>query len=221
MVTSRPPKSATGGALVDATGHLIGVLGSEFKGDRVARQTSPGAATAVNWYRFTIDYSARERQRLAQPVTLGIDNFNLLTPQVTRTKLAGSFGLGGQRGILIDGVRPGSPAAKAGLRGARQLLKYHGKWVQADGSWVGVGGDIMLALDGTPTYNPEDVDEFLRHATPGSVVAVRVLRLRTNALRDVPEGLPLRPQRWLLRHYWRPVTLKVTLGPPMTGWWSW
>jgi hypothetical protein len=40
-------------------------------------------------------------------------------------------------------------------------------------------GDILLALDGTPTYKEEDVVGFLRHATPGSVAAVRVLRLLT------------------------------------------
>jgi len=221
MVTSSPPKSATGGALVDATGHLIGVMGSLFKGDRVARQRSAGAATAVNWYRFTIDYSAHDRQKLALPVTLGIDACFRLTPRATRTKLARSFGLGGQKGFLIEGVMPGSPAAKAGLRGARQLLQFNGKWVQADGSWYAMGGDIMLALNGTRTYNEKDVVGFLRHATPGSVVAVRVLRLRANAARHALDGPPQRPQRWLLRHYWRPVTHKVTLGPPMTVWWIW
>lgn len=125
---------------------------------------------------------------------LGIDSILPLTPDVTGTKLARSFGLGGQRGIRITGVVPGSPAAEAGLRGARQLLKVNGKWVQADGVWCGMGGDIMLGLDGRPTYDREGVIEFLRHATPGSVVAVRVLRFRTGALRYVPEGLASRSQ---------------------------
>ncbi len=153
------------------------------------------------------------------PVTLGIDRIDYLTPEVTGTKLARSFGLGGRQGILLEGLAPGGPAAKAGLRDARQLLKVDGAWVQDDGSWVGVGGDIMLALDGTPTYDREDVDDFLRSATPGQVVAVSVLRFRTSALRDVPVGP--HSQRWLLRHYWRPVTLKVTLGPATPVTWNW
>ena len=82
-----------------------------------------------------------------------------------------------------------------------------------------IGGDIMLALDGTPTYSEEDVDEFLRHATPGSVVAMRVLRFRADAARQAPEGP--HSQRWLLRHYWRPMTLKVTLGPATPVTWNW
>ena len=223
IVTNCRPKPAAGGALVDATGHLIGVMGplAADPNVRLKRNTNPDTAYAVNWYRNTISATALVVQRNAQPVTLGIDAYLPLTPQVTRTKQARSFGLGGQRGILLEGVVPGGPAAKAGLRGARQLLIYKGKWVQADGTWYGMGGDIMLALDGTPTHNPQDVVGFLRHATPGSVVAVRVLRLRTTAARHVPEGLPLHPQRWLLRRYWRPVTLKVTLGPAKPVFWIW
>ena len=119
------------------------------------------------------------------------------------------------------GGLPGSPAAKAGLRGARQLLKYNGKWVQDDGSWYGVGGDIMLSLDGKPTYTEEDVVGFLRHATPGSVVAVRVLRFRASALRQAPQDVALRSQQWLHRHYWRPMTINVTLAPPKPVYWIW
>ncbi len=225
MVTSNPTKSPMGGALVDTTGHLIAVMGPGYKNATEATGyrnlgalAGPGAATGVNYYRFTVDGVARGMQEYAQPVTLGIDYWGVLTPEATRTKLARSFGLGEQQGILIGGVMPGSPAAKAGLRGARQLLKYNGKWVQDDGSWYGVGGDIMLALDGTPTYTEEDVVGFLRHATPGSVVAVSALRFRSGALMTAPEGLS---QQALHRHYWRPMTVKVTLGPEKPVSWIW
>ena len=228
IVTSNPTKSPTGGALVDSTGHLIGVMGPAYNNaagpapyKNVAGLTSPGAATAVNWYRNFIPNTARLVQQYASPVTLGLDYYGALTLQDTKSKLARSFGLGGQQGILIGGVVPGSPAAKAGLRGAWQLLQHNGKWVQADGTWVGMGGDIMLALDGTPTYSEEDVVGFLRHATPGSVVAVRVLRFRTSALRQAPEGLASRSQQWLLHHYWRPMTINVTLGPAKPVYWIW
>jgi len=228
MVTSSPPKSPTGGALVDATGHLVGVLGPGYNDitgtapyKNVSWTTSPGAATGVDYYRFMIDATERAMHTYARPVTLGIYKYAVLTTEVTKSKLARSFGLGGQKGILIEGIVPGSPVAKAGLRDAWHLLKIDGKWVQADGTWDGLGGDIMLAHDGTPTYTEEDVDAFLRHATPGSVVALRVLRLRTDAYRHAPAGLPLRPQRWLLRHYWRPLTLKVTLGPARPVYWIW
>jgi len=228
MVTSSPSTSPTGGALVDATGHLIGVMGPLYKNPTgpaalkgVTALTGPGAATAVDIYQLDVDYVAHEMRTAAQPVTLGIVKDAVLTPQVTKTKLARSFGLGGQRGILIEGVEHGGPAAKAGLRGARQLLKVEGKWVGPDGDWVGVGGDIMLALDGTPMYSHDDLWRFLQHATPGSVVAVRLLRFRTSALRQAPAGLAQHSQQWLLRHYWRPMTVKVTLGPALRGHWIW
>ena len=223
MVTSSPTRSPRGGALVDSAGQLIGVMGPWYRlpaepSTVPPTLTGPGSAVAASLYRSFID-NAQYYMQSDLPVTLGIDRIDYLTPEVTGTKLARSFGLGGQRGILIEGITPGSPVAKAGLRDARQLLKVNGKWVQADGSWVGVGGDIMQALDGRPTYTQEDVDGFLRHATPGHVVAIRVLRFRANAFRDVPVGP--HSQRWLLRHYWRPVTLKVTLGPATPVTWNW
>ncbi|MCX6373950.1 MAG: AAA family ATPase, partial [Actinobacteria bacterium] len=223
MVASSPTKSPRGGALVDKTGHIVGVMGPWYRlpdepSSVPPTLASPGAAVAGSVYRGMID-NAQRGMRADLPVTLGIDRIDYLTPQVTGTKLARSFGLDGQRGILIEGVMPGSPVAEAGLRGARQLLKVNGKWVQADGSWYGIGGDIMLALDGTPTYQREDVDAFLRHATPGSVVAMRVLRLRTDAARQMAEGP--HSQRWLVRHYWRPVTLKVVLGSATPVSWNW
>ena len=228
LATDRPPKSPTGGALVDETGHLVGVMGPGYKDvagaapyKKVDWTTSPGAATGVDFYRSTLDYTKRSIEEYAQPVTLGIDYYGVLTPGETGTKLARSFGLGGQRGILIGGVMPGSPAAKAGLRGALQLLKFKGKWVQDDGSWVGVGGDIVQALDGTPTYDEEDVVGFLRHKTPGAVVAVRLLRFRADALENAPQDAASRSQEWLLRHYWRPVTVEVALGPEKPVYWIW
>jgi hypothetical protein len=184
-------------------------------------RSSPGAATGVDYYRFMIDAVGRATKEFAQPVTLGIDHYAVLTPEVNRSELARSFGLGDQAGILIEGVMPSGPAAKAGLRDAWGLLKIDGKWVRADGGWDGLGGDILISLDGTPTNTEEDVAGFLKHATPGSVVAMRVLRLRTSTFRQAPEGLPLRSQRWLLRHYWRMLTLKVTLGPAKPVYWIW
>jgi S1-C subfamily serine protease len=168
-----------------------------------------------------IDNARLSAQEGGLPVALGLDYFGVLTLEDTRTELARSFGLSGQRGILIGGVVPGSPAANAGLRGAEQLLQHNGKWVQPDGTWVGFGGDLILALDGTPAYSEADVLGFLQRATPGRVVAVRVLRFKTSALRQAPAGLAQRSQEWLLHHYWRPMTVEVTLGAPTPVSWNW
>jgi class 3 adenylate cyclase/S1-C subfamily serine protease len=228
MVTSNPSRSPLGGALVDTTGHLIGVMGPAYKNlsgtaayKNIAALTSPAAATGVAWYHRAIDNTALSAKTAAQPVTFGIDKEGVLTPEVTRTKLARSFGLGGQRGILIEGVEPGGPAARAGLRGAVQLVQFNGRWLQSDGDWVGVGGDVMLTLDGTAMRSHEDLSGFLRRATPGSEVSVRLLRFRSGALRTASAGLAPHSQEWLLHHYWRPMTAKVTLGPAPPVYWIW
>ena len=80
LATNRPPKSPTGGALVDETGHLIGVMGPGYKDATGAAPykkldwtTSPGAATGVDFYSSTIDFTQLAIEKNAQPVTFGID----------------------------------------------------------------------------------------------------------------------------------------------------
>jgi S1-C subfamily serine protease len=57
-------------------------------------------------------------------------------------------------GVRFSDVRPGSPAAKAGLK----------------------GGDILLEYDGKPIHNLYDFTDALRRSKVGQVVEVKVLR---------------------------------------------
>jgi 2-alkenal reductase len=75
-----------------------------------------------------------------------------------------------QWGVLIDQVVPGSPADEAGLRGATEDVEV---WdVQ-----VGVGGDIILAIDG---YELRDFDTLIaylvRETSVDQQVTLTVLR---------------------------------------------
>ena len=64
-------------------------------------------------------------------------------------------------GALVRRVAPGSPAAKAGLKAA---------------SSSGEGGDLIVAIGGTPIAGPDDVINAVTAKKPGDSVTVVVLR---------------------------------------------
>lgn len=65
----------------------------------------------------------------------------------------------------------GSPADRAGLRGATQI-------VTVSGQEVPLGGDIILAVEGIPASaaNADRIRQASNHLTPGSPFRVRILR---------------------------------------------
>jgi putative serine protease PepD len=65
-------------------------------------------------------------------------------------------------GAVIQRVTPSSPAAKAGLRAAS--------------SASGEGGDVIVAVDGKPIGEPDDVAAAIDRRAPGDRVTIVVLR---------------------------------------------
>ncbi|MEM2875603.1 MAG: trypsin-like peptidase domain-containing protein [Candidatus Bathyarchaeia archaeon] len=94
---------------------------------------------------------------------LGITGINL-----TR-EISDYYELPVERGVLIAGVEPGSPADKAGIR----------------------RGDIILELDGRGVDRIEDLRLVLRERRPGDTVTVSILRgFRKETLEVVLERMP-------------------------------
>ncbi|MGY1828128.1 S1C family serine protease [Blastococcus sp. SYSU DS0541] len=88
-----------------------------------------------------------------------------LTPQI-----AEQFGVPGTDAVIVAAVVPGSPAAQAGI----------------------APGDLVVAVDGSPTTAPEDVLAALRARDPGDRVTVTV-RSPDGEERDVDVVLTARP----------------------------
>jgi S1-C subfamily serine protease len=78
-------------------------------------------------------------------------------------------GLETQQGAYIASVSEGGPAADAGLRGATRT-------VQIDGGQVPVGGDVVIAIDGTPIANFDELLREIASRAPGDRVELTVLR---------------------------------------------
>ncbi|MGA2768577.1 MAG: trypsin-like peptidase domain-containing protein [Candidatus Bathyarchaeia archaeon] len=88
-------------------------------------------------------------------------------------------------GWLIAQVTSQGPADKAGLRAGTTQ-------VQVDGTSVTIGGDIILALNGTRIRNSDDLSTYVEEYTlPGQTISVAVVR--NNATLTLPLTLGTRP----------------------------
>jgi len=73
-------------------------------------------------------------------------------------------------GHLIVQVVSGGPADRAGLQGGTQQVQIAGKWVT-------IGGDIIIAINGTRIRNIDDLATYLEeHTVPGQTINVTIVR---------------------------------------------
>jgi S1-C subfamily serine protease len=73
-------------------------------------------------------------------------------------------------GWLVTQVTSGGPADNAGLKGGTSQ-------VQVSGSQVTVGGDIIIAFDGTRIRNTDDLSTYLEeHTLPNQTIDVTIIR---------------------------------------------
>ena len=73
-------------------------------------------------------------------------------------------------GWLVSQITNGGPSDKAGLRGGTRQ-------VQVDGSLVTIGGDIVIAIDGTRIRNMDDLSTYLEeHTSADQTISVLLVR---------------------------------------------
>jgi len=135
----------SGGALVDAGGRLIGINTAILS--RSGGFMGVGFAVPVNMARFVLD-----RLITVGKVTRGYLGINIqaLTPELTR-----EFKLPSQsNGVLVSGVMPNSPAAKAGLQ----------------------DGDVIIEVNGKKIQDPRGLQLQIAQSAPGTQVKLGILR---------------------------------------------
>ncbi len=150
----------SGGPLLDAAGRVIGM--------NTAMQSAGGVSGGVG---FAVPVHAVQRVlpalvaegRYVYP-WLGISGTDVQPVHVE------AMGLQVGRGALVTDVAAEGPAARAGLRGASGVADYYG-------APVPVGGDVIVAIDGQPVRQFDDLLTWLvENASPGDRVAVTYLR---------------------------------------------
>src|SRR5438105_12980817 len=131
---------SSGGPLFDARGRVIGI-NAQIRSDS-------GNAEGVG-FAVPIDSARRSMQELIATGTVGYAYVGITAEDLTAT-LARHFGYPVRHGALVDSVLPGSPGAKAGIRGGSAQEDFNGATVSR-------GGDVIVAIAGMRVNSSEDV----------------------------------------------------------------
>ncbi len=152
----------SGGPLFDARGRVIGI-------NAQIRSSGTGSGFEGVGFAVPIDSVKRSMQQLLANGAVHYAYVGIKTEDLTPS-IAKKFGYDAQSGALVDVVTPGSPAARAGL-------KAGGNEVAFEGQGVKVGGDAIVAIDGIPVTNAEDVVRIVsERLLPGETARFSVVR---------------------------------------------
>jgi S1-C subfamily serine protease len=171
----------SGGPLLDSHGNVIGIntaiYGSQTAGGE-AGSIGIGFAMPVNRVKAMLD-EYRRNGHISRPV-LGVQ----VVP--VQGDLAEELHLPAEGGLLIQRVESGSAADEAGLRGPNQRVIV--------GNYpLGIGGDLIVAIDGEPVTKAEALQRALNRKHGGDVMELTIFR--GNRTLKVKVTLGSAPQR--------------------------
>ncbi len=151
----------SGGPLLDRLGRVIGVNTQIISRSGVS--SGVGFSVPVNTAKLVIPALIEDGQY--EYPWLGITGVTLLPEVAEEMDLPKDT-----RGALVTQVNGDSPAARAGLRGSDTSFTYHGVELP-------VGGDVIVAINGTQVRDMDDLITYLVSKTrPGDKVTLEVLR---------------------------------------------
>ena len=147
----------SGGPLLDSSGNVIGINTAIYGHTNVGI----GFALPINRAKEMI-LSYQSGQRYGRP-SLGVE-----TVYVQRD-LASELNLPEEGGLLIQSIVPGSAAAAAGLRGPRRAV--------AIGNFeLGIGGDLIMAIDGQKLDGRDTLTRAMNRKRPGDRIKLTIFR---------------------------------------------
>jgi len=157
----------SGGPLINSRGEVIGINTAIYA--PAGGSIGIGLALPINRARKAVQDIVKWG-KVIYP-WMGIKSSMDLKP-----KIAAQIGLPRISGVLIFDVVPGGPADRAGLKGGhtRAILREYPP--PAAGRPIILGGDVILAVDGTPTPTSDDFKMAVREKEPGQMVTVTILR---------------------------------------------
>jgi S1-C subfamily serine protease len=153
----------SGGPLLNRRGEVIGVNSQIETGDNSASSGNVGVGFAIPSNTVKTVVAQLIRQGHIDRAFLGIS-----AVPITRD-LARVFRLPVAHGLLVQSVKPGSGAAKAGLEsGTTQVVLA--------GESYNLGGDILVGADGTPVESLSRLRDIVAAKKPGDAVHLVVYR---------------------------------------------
>jgi S1-C subfamily serine protease len=151
----------SGGPLLNAQGQVIGVNAQIETGGQSQGNVGIGFAIPINTVKDVVAELIRHGK--AQHALLGIEG-KTLPPNIGRL-----FHLPVTSGVLVASVRPGTGAAKAGLKPATNQVTVEGE------SWP-AGGDVIVKADGRPIPSIERLIDLIATKKPGDKIDLEVVR---------------------------------------------
>jgi S1-C subfamily serine protease len=164
----------SGGPLFDARGRVIGIN---------AQIKTSGGSSGFEGVGFAvpIDSARRSLGQILQTGSVRYAYIGIETEDLTPS-IAKRFGYAARAGALIDLVLPGSGAAAAGLKAGTHTEAFRGLGVH-------VGGDAIVAIDGIPVTDSEDVVRIVAgRLYPGEMARFTVVRGTTRRVVEVKLG---------------------------------
>jgi S1-C subfamily serine protease len=150
----------SGGPLLDAHGRVIGI-NAQIKSQSGGGE-GVGFAIPVDTVRRSLA-ELREDGRVEYGY-LGVQTL-ILWPQ-----LAERLGIDAEAGALVQDVEPGSPAEEEGLDPGDETIDFQG---QPD---IPANGDVIVAVDGKPLTQTEDLSDVIGGHGEGDRVVLTVVR---------------------------------------------
>ncbi len=148
----------SGGPLLDSQGNVIGVNTAIYgPGGNIGI----GFAMPINRAKVMME-GFQISKKYGRP-KLGV------TGAYVSGDLADALELPTRGGFLVYEVAPDSAAAAAAIRGAR-------RWVYIGNTEVGIGGDLIMLIDGKQVDRPDAINNSIARKKPGESVELTVFR---------------------------------------------
>jgi S1-C subfamily serine protease len=150
----------SGGPLIDAAGRVIGVTSQIETANGGGGNVGIGFAVPSNTVKSVV----------AQLLSNGkVDRAFLgVTLEDVQPDVAQVLRLPAKQGVLVAAVRPGSPAAKAGIVGGTTQVVVAGESYQ-------LGGDMIVAVDGKQVTSVDQLRDLIASHDPGDTVSVTIV----------------------------------------------
>lgn len=150
----------SGGPLLNVRGQVIGINTMILTGG-VEQSAGIGFAIPINTAKAVLD-DLVHLGRVRRP-EIGVRTIPI------GPELAGQLGLPADSGLLIVAVVPGSAADHAGLRAGTERA-YLGNVP------IMIGGDLVVAIEGQPVEDQQDLSHVMQNHRSGDTVTVTVYR---------------------------------------------
>jgi S1-C subfamily serine protease len=147
----------SGGPLLDSNGTVIGI------NTAILGRTNMGIGLALPINRAKALLTDYQAGRITERPKIGV------TTEYVAGDLADALGLPRRGGLLVQGVVRGSSEYLAGVRGAREV-------VDVGNVELGIGGDLIIAIDGQPVEREDALVRALSHKRVGDTITLTIIR---------------------------------------------